>query len=298
MPDLAPEIDNYLAYLRRENASPHTIHNYENDLTQLLAFLGEHAVPPPVESIDLLALRSWIADLFHQKLSPASIRRKIASLRSFFTYQMRQGNVHANPAKLLIIPKMPRRVPQVPTAESVNTLIDQVGKQDLQRPFPARDRALFELLYGCGLRVSELAGLNLDALDRSEHWLLVRGKGRKERQVPYPAQAAAALETYLAARVAQPAERALFVNFRGRRLTTRGIHGIVRLYATLLSGDASLHPHSLRHAFATHLLNDGADLRAIQELLGHALLSTTQKYTQVALADLMAVYDKAHPKAK
>jgi integrase/recombinase XerC len=157
--------------------------------------------------------------------------------------------------------------------------------------------ALFEFLYGCGLRVSELVGLNLDDIDRGERWLRVRGKGRKERQVPYGAKAEAALERYLPERKARPAEMALFLNHRGGRLTDRGVRLIVKLYATALAGDPSIHPHSFRHAYATHLLADGADLRAIQELLGHARLSTTQKYTQVSLTDLIAVYDRAHPKA-
>jgi integrase/recombinase XerC len=184
------------------------------------------------------------------------------------------------------------------SAEHANRLIDAVATNDLERPYPARDRALFELLYGCGVRVSELAGLNLDDLDRSEGWLRVRGKGRKERQVPLPGKAAEALERYLEERPVVPDQPAVFLNHRRSRLTRRGISGIVKLYATALSDDPSTHPHSFRHAYATHLLADGADLRAIQELLGHARLSTTQKYTQVSLVNLMAVYDKAHPKAK
>jgi integrase/recombinase XerC len=155
--------------------------------------------------------------------------------------------------------------------------------------------AIFELLYGCGLRISELVGLDLEDFDFSERWIRVRGKGRKERQVPFGTKAATALERYLATRCSS--ERALFLNHRGTRLTDRGARGIVKFYARMITGDSSIHPHSLRHAYATHLLSDGADLRAIQELLGHSQLSTTQKYTQVSLTDLMAVYDKAHPKA-
>jgi integrase/recombinase XerC len=188
-------------------------------------------------------------------------------------------------------------LPEVPSAETVNTLLDGVAADKLERPHPARDRAIFELLYGCGVRASELVGLNLEDLDRSERWLRVRGKGRKERQVPLPGKAADALERYLNERPVVRDQRAVILNHRGGRLTTRGLSGIVKLYATFLSGDPSLHPHSFRHAYATHLLSAGADLRAIQELLGHARLSTTQKYTQVSLTDLMAVYDKAHPKA-
>ena len=195
---------------------------------------------------------------------------------------------------------MPKTLPEVMTAEQTNALVDGVAPaaDKFERPHPARDLAIFELLYGCGLRISELVGLNLEDFDFNERWIRVRGKGKKERQVPYAGKAAVALERYLALR--QPDSRnarALFLNHRGGRLTDRGARGIVKFYAGMITGDSSIHPHSLRHAYATHLLSDGADLRAIQELLGHARLSTTQKYTQVSLADLMAVYDKAHPKA-
>jgi integrase/recombinase XerC len=239
-----------------------------------------------------------VSSLFNDKQMATSIRRKVASLRAFFTYEMRQGRTPTNPAKLLVLPKLPKTLPKVPTAEQVNNLVDAVDNNDLDRPYPTRDRAMFEFLYGCGLRISELEGLNLEDIDSSERWILVRGKGRKERQVPYGSKAAEALQNWLPARDAKPNERAVFVNYRGVRISTRGIRKIVALYARLLAGDSEVHPHTLRHAFATHLLSDGADLRAIQELLGHAQLSTTQKYTQVALTDLLAVYDKAHPKAK
>jgi integrase/recombinase XerC len=172
-----------------------------------------------------------------------------------------------------------------------------VGADRLERSQPARDRAIFEFLYGCGIRASELVGLNLEDIDASERWIRVRGKGKKERQVPYASKAAAALDRYLAERRPAPEERAVFLNHRGRRITARGVSGIVKLYGVLINGDSSVHPHGFRHAYATHLLADGANLRAIQELLGHARLSTTQKYTQVSLTSLMAVYDRAHPKA-
>lgn len=295
MPELSTEITNFLDSLRRENASPHTIRNYESDLRQFEAHI---APAPPTEDIDLADLRGWVAALFKDKQMAASIRRKVASLRAFFRYEMRQGRTPSNPAKLLILPKLPKTLPKVPTAEQINNLVDAIDNNDLDRPFPKRDRAIFEYLYGCGLRISELQGLNLEDIDTSEKWIRVRGKGRKERQVPYGRKAAEALEAWLPVRSAAPNERAVFVNYRGARISTRGIRRIVALYASLLAGDSSVHPHTLRHAYATHLLSDGADLRAIQELLGHAQLSTTQKYTQVALTDLLAVYDKAHPKAK
>lgn len=295
MAELSTEITNFLDSLRRENASPHTIRNYESDLRQFEAYADPR---PPVEEMDLYLLREWVSRLFHDEQMATSIRRKVASLRAFFKYEMRQGITKANPAKLLILPKLPKTLPKVPTAEQVNNLVDAVDDNDLDRPFPQRDRAIFEFLYGCGLRVSELEGMNLEDMDTAERWIVVRGKGRKERQVPYGSKAAEALERWLPERHAPPAERAVFVNYRGGRLSVRGIHKIVALYTRLLAGDSSVHPHTLRHAFATHLLSDGADLRAIQELLGHSQLSTTQKYTQVALTDLLAVYDKAHPKAK
>ncbi|HUJ29685.1 MAG TPA: tyrosine-type recombinase/integrase, partial [Candidatus Acidoferrum sp.] len=213
----------------------------------------------------------------------------------FFRFLVREGLAPMNAPRLLRTPRAPKKLPDVMTTEQANALLDGVAAGKLERPHPARDLAILELLYGSGIRVSELVGLNLDDIDRTERWLRVRGKGRKERQVPFGGKAADALERYLEERTSR--ENALFLNHRGGRLTDRGVRGIIKLYATLIAGDSSLHPHSFRHAFATHLLGDGADLRSIQELLGHARLSTTQKYTQVSLTDLMATYDKAHPKA-
>jgi integrase/recombinase XerC len=205
--------------------------------------------------------------------------------------------VPLNRARLVHNLKTPKKLPEVINEAQANALVDGVAADRLERPYPARDRAVFELLYGCGLRVSELTGLNVDDLDMAQRWLRVRGKGRKERQVPFGGKAAEALLAYLPKRSAPEKQTALFLNHRGGRLTDRGVRGMVALYARLLAGDSSVHPHSLRHAYATHLLRAGADLRAIQELLGHARLSTTQKYAQVSLTDLMAVYDRTHPKA-
>jgi site-specific recombinase XerD len=299
MSELALQIERYLDSLKREGASPHTVVAYQSDLEQLLHYLSPpEMTPPEVRAIDLLLLREWLASLYNQGLNAVSIRRKLAAVRGLFRFMQREGIVEVNVARLVRTPKAPIKLPEVMTAEQANNLIDGVGANDLHRPHPLRDRAIFELLYGCGVRVSELAGLNLDDLDRSEGWIRVRGKGRKERQVPLPGKAAQALERYLDQRLVVRDEPAVFLNHGGARLAARGIRGIVKLYATLIGGDPSLHPHSFRHAYATHLLADGADLRAIQELLGHARLSTTQKYTQVSLVDLMAVYDRAHPKAK
>jgi integrase/recombinase XerC len=298
MSELARQIDLYLHELARAGNSIHTIDAYTADLGQFLQYLSPpDLAPPEPAAIDLLTLREWLAWLYGQKLDTATVRRKLAAVRSLFRFMAREGVVPINVARLVRTPKAPKKLPEVMTPDQVNTLIDGVAADTLDRPFPVRDRALFELLYGCGLRISELVGLNLEDIDRSEHWLRVRGKGRKERQVPMPGQASAALERYLGERPVVRDETAVFLNFLKKRLTARGVSKIVKQYATLLTGDPSVHPHAFRHAYATHLLADGADLRAIQELLGHARLSTTQKYTQVSLTNLMAVYDKAHPKA-
>jgi integrase/recombinase XerC len=298
--DLSPLAGDMLRFLearRRENVSEHTLRAYAADLNQFLEYVSSLRKPElRSEKIDLLQLRGWLADLYDRQLSPVSLRRKVAALRSFFRFLVREGSVPVNAARLLRTPKAPKTVPRVMTAEQTNNLLDAaMGRQE--RAHLARDVAILEMLYGCGLRVSELSGLNLEDIDLAEGWLRVRGKGRKERQVPLPSKAAAALERYLLQRRPKPGEKAAFLNRLGWRLTGRSFGNIVKFYATLLAGDSSIHPHSFRHAYATHLLSDGADLRSIQELLGHARLSTTQQYTKVSLADLMAVYDRSHPKA-
>jgi integrase/recombinase XerC len=305
MPELDGLIGLFLDELRRQNASEHTVRNYASDLDQFLTyFVIPGKKKPTVSQIDALAIREWLGHLYEQQLTAVSMRRKLASVRSFFKFLLREGFVEKNVARMVRTPKAPKTLPAVMSAEQTNGLVDGVlGAADkFERPYPARDLAIFELLYGCGLRISELVGLNLDDFDFNERWIRVRGKGKKERQVPYAGKASASLERYLALRrnfdeLHPESQQALFLNHRGGRLTDRGARGIVKFYARMITGDSSIHPHSLRHAYATHLLSDGADLRAIQELLGHARLSTTQKYTQVSLADLMAVYDKAHPKA-
>jgi integrase/recombinase XerC len=300
MSEMQDAVARYLAELKIRNVSPHTLRNYESDLEQFVHYFSPAKTQPPAPAaIKALDLREWMGELYDRGLTAVSIRRKLAAVRSLFHFLAREGTVPVNVARLVKTPKAPKKVPSVPSAEQTNMLVDAVGegREELARPHPERDTLLFELLYGCGLRVSELTGLNLDDFDRSEQWIRVRGKGRKERQIPYASKAAAALDEYLQVRAAASGEPALLVNHRGRRLSSRGAHGIVKFYARMVAGDSSLHPHSLRHAFATHLLADGADLRSIQELLGHSQLSTTQKYTQVSLTDLMAVYDRAHPKA-
>lgn len=301
MPDLAAHVDLFLAELRRQNASEHTLRNYGSDLGQFIEYFTISGQPKPaLEKIDVLAIREWLGHLFEQRLTAVSMRRKLAAVRSLFKFLLREGIIEKNVARMVRTPKAPKTLPAVMTAEQTNALVDGVtpAADRFDRPYPARDLAIFELLYGCGLRISELVGLNLEDFDFHERWIRVRGKGKKERQVPYAGKASAALDRYLTQRrAARGHEQALFLNHQGRRITDRGARGIVNFYARMVTGDSSIHPHSLRHAYATHLLSDGADLRAIQELLGHARLSTTQKYTQVSLADLMAVYDKAHPKA-
>jgi integrase/recombinase XerC len=298
MSELGSAIDRYLAELSLQNASPHTLRNYSSDLKEFLEYFAPPGGDPPApRAVTPLELREWLGSLYERGLDAVSSRRKLAVVRSLFRFLAREGTIESNVARLVRTPKTAKRVPIVPSAEQTNSLIDSVDSTDLDRPQPQRDLLLFELLYGCGLRVSELVGLNLDDFDRSEQWIRVRGKGRKERQVPYGAKAASALEKYLAVRDANAGDNALLLTAKRTRLSDRSARSVVKFYARALAGDGSLHPHSFRHAYATHLLADGADLRAIQELLGHARLSTTQKYTQVSLTDLMAVYDQAHPKA-
>ncbi len=298
MSELELQIGRFLAELARAQVSPHTLEAYGGDLRQFLEyFTPPRGAPPPLAQIRVPEIREWMADLYSRELAAVSIRRKLAAVRALFRFLSREGLIAMNPARLVRTPRAPKRLPEVMTAEQVNGLIDSVAADQFERPHPARDRAIFEFLYGCGIRVSELVGLDLEDVDRAERWIRVRGKGRKERQVPFGSKAAEALDRYLAERSAAARGRALFLNHRHGRLTARGAGGIVKLYGILVNGDSSVHPHGFRHAYATHLLADGADLRAIQELLGHARLSTTQKYTHVSLTGLMEVYDRAHPKA-
>ncbi len=297
MSELREHIEAWLAEMALRNSSEHTLRNYRSDLEAFHNyFTPPGGQPPSAREFDPLAIREWLGHLYSQELSPVSIRRKIAAVRSLFQFLLKRGIVDINAAKLVRTPKIPKTVPRVLSAERANNLIDGVGEDRFDKPFPQRDLLIFELLYGCGLRVSELVGLNLDDMDFAERWLRVRGKGKKERQVPFGSRAASALERYLPVRTPVDAtDRALILNRFGKRLGAGHVRVLVRWYAAQFG--IAEHPHGLRHAFATHLLSDGADLRAIQELLGHSSLSTTQKYTQVSLSDLMAVYDRAHPKA-
>jgi integrase/recombinase XerC len=286
-------IAKYLAELARRGASKHTLRSYGSDLEQFTAYFERAGTPPPIETIDLPLLREWLGGLYDEGLETTSVRRKVAALRALFKFLREEEVLQTNPSIRLRTPKVKQRLPEVMSEEKTNALIDTVAEQ----PARERDLAFLELLYGCGIRVGELVGINLEDLDLKQGWLRVRGKGNKEREVPVGERAIAAIEAYREKRDARPGERALFVNSRGARLNDRQVRRLVKMYALLATGDSTVHPHSFRHAYATHLLNDGADLRTIQELLGHARLSTTQKYTQVSLKDLQAVYDRTHPKA-
>ncbi len=296
--ELQAAIDAFLAHLARRDASPQTIRAYATDLAQFVEYLSPPgSTPPRPQDIDLLTFREWLASLYHAKLSNVSLRRKIASIRAMWKFLLVEGVVASDVPKLLALPKIPKLLPTVPSAENVNGLLDRVADGALERPMLPRDIAIFELLYGCGVRVSELTGLRLTDIQWAERTVLVRGKGRKERLVPCTQKVLAAVERWLSERSALPDVEHVFVSEKGKPLSDREVRRIVTLYSGALSDLKGMHPHTLRHAFATHLLREGADLRSIQELLGHAQLSTTQKYTQVSLADLMAIYDKAHPRA-
>ena len=299
MPTIRESIAKYLAELTRRGASRHTLRNYRSDLEQFASYFETPGVTAPAfEQLDLALLREWLGGLYDHKLSVVTIRRKLAAVRAVFKFSMQEGTIVKNPATRLRTPKVKQRLPEVMSAEKTNNLLDAVDSgQVVEMPDKERDVALLELMYGCGVRVSELLGINLEDIDLRTGWLRVRGKGNKERQVPVGGRAVEAVNVYLQKRAAQPSERALFLNSRGARLGDRQVRRLVKLYAVLVAGDSTVHPHSFRHAYATHLLSDGADLRSIQELLGHARLSTTQKYTQVSLKDLQSVYDRAHPKA-
>jgi integrase/recombinase XerC len=329
-------IGKYLQYLQSvRNSSPHTIVNYGKDLEQFVAYLSPPgAQPPPLREITHLIIREFVGHLHEQGLEKSSIARKLAALRSFFKYCAREGMIKENPARLVPTPKLRKRIPSVLSAEEMNGFLNELASTALaaggslparkgaarapqgkklatEGLFLRRDRALLELLYAAGLRVSELTGLNLEDMEQKERMLRVRGKGNKERIVPYGTKAQEALEKYWPLREqlllqrlsgqgmqpAAPRTNAVFLNYAGRRLTQRSVGRIVKKYVKLVNINWDLHPHSLRHAFATHLLADGADLRAIQELLGHQSLSTTQKYTHASIRQLMEIYDKSHPHA-
>jgi integrase/recombinase XerC len=328
-------IERFLEYLRSvKNASPHTTTNYGKDLEQFRAFLMPPGTEEPsIEKVTHQLIREFVGHLHEQGLEKSSIARKLAALRSYFKYCVRERMVKENPARLVPTPKLPKRIPAVLSAEEMSGFLDQLAgiqsptgrgkarkkRSEVEKTAPAgvvkledslllpRDRAILELLYAAGLRVSELTGLNLADMDEKEQIVRVLGKGRKERIVPFGGKAAEALRAYWPVRARLLDEnargggktdpQAVFLNYMGRRLTQRSVGRLVKKYVRVVNINWDLHPHSLRHAFATHLLADGADLRSIQELLGHQSLSTTQKYTHASVRQLMDIYDKAHPHA-
>jgi len=312
----------YFDYLRSvRNASPNTLRSYQTDLEEFIQYLAPPGTTPlALREIDHRTIREFLGHLHARGLQKSSIARKLASIRSFFKYCVRDGRLENSPARLVSTPKLPKRVPRVLSADQMGGFLDGMSaagedalagrrarpgaREDESRLLVKRDLAMLELLYASGLRVSELTGLNVVDMDRKEMMLRVLGKGNKERVVPFGGKAEHAIAAYWEVRagILQSANgrtepQAVFLNCLGQRLTARSVNRILKKYARLVNVNLNLHPHSLRHAFATHLLADGADLRAIQELLGHSSLSTTQKYTHATIRQLMEVYDKAHPRA-
>jgi integrase/recombinase XerC len=297
MKKLEKHITGFLRTMRAErNASPHTLRAYANDLACFAAFIGD----TDAAKVDHLVIRRFLSHLYDQNLSKTSVARTLAALRSFYRWLAREGEVAQNPAALVATPRLPKKLPRVPTIEEMNSILDAPMPEHAS--FPERDRLIFELLYGCGIRNSELVGIQLDDIRLSNEVILIRGKGKKERYVPFGESARDALAAYMPARqkalLAKKPTHALLVNQRGGPLTSRSVGRIVKAIAVAKGLPPDVHPHTLRHAFGTHMLEEGADLRAIQELLGHERLSTTQRYTQLSMKHVMAVYDKSHPRAK
>jgi len=290
-------IDKFLHSLRQRNASVHTLKAYTGDLDNFAAYVGAR----DWRSIDHLTIRGFLSHLYEKGLGKTSVARALAAVRSFYRWLAQEGVVEQNPAALVSTPKLPKKLPRVPTIEEMNTVLD--GQMPEVASFPERDRIMFELLYGCGIRNSELIGINLDDIRLSSEAILIRGKGKKERYVPFGDSVKAALAAYLPLRQQTLAERkkittALLINQRGGRLTTRSVGRIIKKVAVAKGLSPDVHPHTLRHAFGTHMLEEGADLRSIQEMLGHERLSTTQRYTQLSMKHVLEVYDQTHPRAK
>ena len=307
-------VTGYLHMLANERgASAHTLRAYERELRGFAEWAAKNCARPEVKSIEHMEIRAYLSTLYERGLKKASAARALAAIRSWFKWLARTGRVEQNAAALVATPKLPKHLPRVPSIEQMNRVVDTVGEDAAS--WPARDRAILEMLYGCGIRNAELTGLNVGDIYWANDAVLVRGKGQKQRYVPLGDAAAQALRAYMGERSALlaasndskgAAPQALFINMRLRglnkggepRLTTRSVGRIVKRIAILRGLSGEVHPHTLRHAFGTHLLEEGADLRAIQELLGHERLSTTQRYTQLTAAQLTVVYDRTHPRAK
>jgi len=291
------ELIEFLDYLRHErNASAHTIASYRIDLTQLAEFLEARKVR--LRQVDNVVLRGFLLDLHIKALSKTSSARKLAAIRSFFQFCLKRRIVDDNPAKVVALPKLEKHVPGFLSEDEMSLFLDLPDPGEKLGP---RDRAIFELFYATGIRVSELVGSDLPDLNLAERMIRVRGKGKKERIVPFGRKAVEALEAYFQSRPAilmgRIEEPALFLNYRGTRITVRSVERLVAKYIRRTAVRRRISPHSLRHSFASHLLGRGADLRVIQELLGHESLATTQKYTHMDLRQLLEIYRKSHPRA-
>ena len=303
---IGARVEEFLTAIAHERgASPHTLRAYRRELHDFAAYLNDKlGAEFPINRVEHRQIRAYLSELYGRGLSKASVARALAAIRAWFKWLARRGHVEQSPAALVATPKLPKHLPRVPTIEEMNRVVDSAS--DEFAAWPERDRVIFELLYGCGIRNAELVGLNLRDLHWANEAILVRGKGRKERYVPLGDAAAQALRTYLPLREAKLAaagkqSEALLLNVRLRgqgRLTTRSVGRIVKQIALAHGLPADVHPHTLRHAFGTHMLEEGADLRAIQELLGHERLSTTQRYTQLTVGQVAEVYDRTHPRAK
>ena len=285
-------IDRFLKYLEVErDASAHTLRAYRKDLEDFFRFIQ---ISP--ENAELSDVRGFIADQIKSGLNKTTVSRRLASIRSFFKFLYREGFKKLNPAKLVPNPKAPKLLPRFLSVDDTFSLVEKPEGSGL---LSARDRAILELLYSSGLRVSELTGLDTEDINTREGLLKVKGKGKKERIVPVGSKAIDAIKSYLVERIPlKRKDKALFLNRTGSRLTDRGVRRVVVKYARMIGISGHIGPHALRHTFASHLLQGGADLRVIQELLGHSSLSTTQKYTHLDVTHLIDVYDRAHPFAK
>ena len=297
------EIGDFLDHLTFErNVSPNTVDAYRTDLESFVTFLCDDylvnaRVGIELSRIDHLAIRAYLAHLARRRLSRSSMARHLSAIRSFFRFLQREGIAEQNPARGVSTPKREKPLPRVLQTSDIAILFEQ---PDTLKPLGRRDLAWLELLYASGLRIGEVVAIDLDDLDLSQRLVKVRGKGSKERIVPFGTKAAEAIRSWLEdrAKLIQPdEEQPLFINSRGTRITTRSLRRLFDRYLRDASLRAGASPHTLRHSFATHLLNAGADLRSIQELLGHVSLSTTQKYTHLADAELIETYRKAHPRA-
>ena len=286
----------FLNHLRNErNASPHTERSYGSDLEQFFDFLGSRS---PAD-IDHRAIREFMAGLMKKGTGKSSVARKLAAIRAFYKYLNRQGILTTNPAELVSTPRREKRLPAVLTADDAQRLMEAPGPRSTGDPdTELRDRAVLETLYSTGIRASELISMNREDIDSQDSLIRIRGKGRKERIVPIGRRALEAVGAYLGARSSGTGNAAVFTGPSGKRLTARTVQRILENYRKKLGLPQKASPHTLRHSFATHMLESGADLRSIQELLGHASLSTTQRYTHVNLDALMETYDKAHPRAR